>query len=476
MVLAMLKEPSFSAVAPFRASRWRRFAVAGLVAAVLAPLVSMPASALDGDDGAHYWVQERLRADAARRRLEGPIVQRPTRLIRRAAPVLGYARPAGPNEVPPVDPNAPQEARPADASAPPTAINPPATEPNPAAQAPALPQATFTVLVMGDSMGQMLGQGLTEAFGESRNVVVLQRAKENTGLVRDDYYDWVKGARDLANGPDRIDFAVMMIGSNDNQVLRDGNVVAEPQSPRWKQIYTQRVEAIDQAFRDRKIPLVWLSAPIVKSDRLSATLLRANEIYREAANTNHATYVDIWEPFADDRGMFASYGPDLGGQITKLRSADGVHFTKAGARKLAHFAEIEIRRALDQARPVIDPTIANLAPQVSPADPSLSQPVNQPKIDVPSSQPARAPDDLQALLPAPAAALQPVIPIKPAAGAVLPLTTPVISPGGQLATPSRTALRRPAAPASLVEQVLVEGRPVEPRAGRADDFRWPRTP
>ena len=53
----------------------------------------------------------------------------------------------------------------------------------------------------------------------------------------------------------------------------------------------------------------------------------------------------MWDGFVDKSGRFTLQGPDFEGQIRRLRAGDGVHFTKAGARKLAHYLEREIRRA-----------------------------------------------------------------------------------------------------------------------------------
>ena len=46
------------------------------------------------------------------------------------------------------------------------------------------------------------------------------------------------------------------------------------------------------------------------------------------------------------RGVSRTRGPDFEGQMRILRSGDGVHFTKFGARKLAHYVERELRRVL----------------------------------------------------------------------------------------------------------------------------------
>src|ERR671937_513986 len=75
-----------------------------------------------------------------------------------------------------------------------------------------------------------------------------------------------------------------------------------------------------------------------------------NQIIRERAYVNGVKYVDAYEGFVDDIGNFNPYGPDLTGKMRILREPDGVHFTPAGNRKLAHFVEREIRRDLTQAK------------------------------------------------------------------------------------------------------------------------------
>ena len=226
---------------------------------------------------------------------------------------------------------------------------------------------TYFVAVLGDSLGQMLAQGLSEAFENRPEVAILRKAKENSGLVRDDFFDWTKATRDMLASGEKIDFAVMLIGSNDRQPLRDANGSYEPRSPEWQAAYTQRIETIAAMFRDKKIPLVWVGLPILRSERLSADALAFNEFYRAYAEKSGATYIDIWEAFADEAGQYSAFGPDINGQTVRLRAADGIHFTKAGARKLAHFVEPEIRRNLDEVQPNTAPT-PNLANVPNPDD------------------------------------------------------------------------------------------------------------
>ena len=67
-----------------------------------------------------------------------------------------------------------------------------------------------------------------------------------------------------------------------------------------------------------------------------------DEIYRERAEKAGIVYVDIWDGFVDDSGRYAVQGPDFEGQIRRLRTGDGVHFTKAGAVKLANYVDAAI--------------------------------------------------------------------------------------------------------------------------------------
>jgi hypothetical protein len=69
------------------------------------------------------------------------------------------------------------------------------------ANKPAVPPSYF-VAVLGDSLGQMLAQGLAEAFTDRPGVAILRKAKENSGLVRDDFYDCKQRENQHRSHPD----------------------------------------------------------------------------------------------------------------------------------------------------------------------------------------------------------------------------------------------------------------------------------
>jgi uncharacterized protein len=308
----------------------------------------------------------------------------------------------------------------------------------------------FFINVLGDSVAVYAADGLSQAFVDKPEVAVVGRAHESSGLVRDDYFDWPKAAHDLATAKDKLDFVVIILGINDIQPLKDGADALDPLSDKWREVYGQRIERMVAPFKLAHVPVAWVGLPPMRNDRFNAQVIKLNELYKERAEKAGARYVDIWDAFADEGGEYDAYGPDINGQNAKLRAADGIHFTKAGARKLAQFLEADIKHAFDAAKPQSD--IANLPPDIE-----------QAAIDI-NAQIRR-----EMGVPAPAGVSPTSVePEKPLAGPILPLTARPMSAGGVLVT-RQTAARDVGA----LERVLAQGGPIEPKAGRADNFAWP---
>jgi hypothetical protein len=139
--------------------------------ALLAPalMASAPASA-QSDDGsaAAYWNRERERMQAQTR--PARVVQRPTHLIRRAAPRRGYVREEG--EIGALQSGPASEIEAADGTRPTPYVE--ATAPAAPVQGPG-----FTIAVLGDNIGFMLAQGLQELRQPTQRDDFAQGAREH---------------------------------------------------------------------------------------------------------------------------------------------------------------------------------------------------------------------------------------------------------------------------------------------------------
>jgi hypothetical protein len=299
--------------------------------------------------------------------------------------------------------------------------------------APAIPPSLF-VHVLGDSLADQLATGLADDLGDRTDIAVTSDAKPDSGLVRTDFYDWNRAVADLLAANAKIDAVVILIGANDRQTLREGDTALDPQSEAWQQAYARRIDAFLAPIKARNIKIFWVGLPPMRSDSLSAGMVNLNSLIRDRVTAAGGAYVDIWDGFVSSDGTYAASGTGLDGQTTRLRLPDGVHFSAEGARLAAHFVEGDLRRALGS---------APAAPVVA------SVPVAEPTVEGDGTPPAASE--------------------KPEFGPVLPLDAYETTPGG-------TLLGGPTPPAGSadpsVARVLVQGEPLAPKEGRADDFRW----
>jgi uncharacterized protein len=351
-------------------------------------------------------------------------------------------------------------------------------------------------VVLGDSMADWLASGLDQTFAENSDMNVVRKHRAYSSLIFNkdarNSVDWPALAREtLASQP--ANFVVMMIGLADREPIRvaavpprpavkpgtkpgqpgqpgqpdaaappadpakpaDGTDAADPaaadqpqpgtpaatyefKSEKWAELYGKRIDDTMAALKSKGVPVFWVGLPPLLGTRSTADMQYLNDLYRRHAEKNGITYIDVWDGFVDEAGRFTMQGPDYEGQIRRLRTPDGVYFTPAGARKLAHYVEREIQRALTPTGPIAVPL---------PQEPLLDAPVA-------AQQPGSGGTP------------------RPLAGPVIPLNASVdASKSDQLAG---NAAPRQTITDAVATRVLVKGEPMPAPAGRADDYAWPR--
>src|SRR5215471_11539341 len=337
--------------------------------------------------------------------------------------------------------------------------------------------ATVKVVVMGDANADWLAFGLEDAFSEKPEIGIVRKHRTDSGLIRYDPRrdsEWPQVAREIIIA-EKPKFVVMMIGNNDRQTIGEkapppAPANAQPiqpppavppsrpdlerqpveqqhrhmtpaqarqadygpwefQSEKWELAYIKRIDATIAALKSAGVPVIWVGLPSQRGTNASADSAYLNELYRSQAEKAGIVYVDIWDGFVDEDGEFSPQGPDYLGQTRRLRTSDGVYFTKFGARKLALYVEREIERSLSSQR-------------VPVALPVPAEPEHRGRKGKPGGS------------------------VRPMAGPVVPLTGANVGSGQVLlGGPGEN-------PGATVG--LNGGEAVAAPSGRADDFSWPR--
>lgn len=206
----------------------------------------------------------------------------------------------------------------------------------------------FPITVIGDSLAANLHLGITRQLRGHQNVILSKTIRGNASLVRYERYDILAGIQaQLAQTTPKI--AVIMTGIHDRQRFSPrafkGSKPAKPpvfSSVVWQEAYSARIDAMLKQLRRRNVAIYWVGLPIVRDRAHAQDNAYLNDIFRERLQIAGGKFIDIWEAFASENGAYTRLGPDLKGGNRRLRTKDGVHFTSAGAQKLAHFVVKEI--------------------------------------------------------------------------------------------------------------------------------------
>jgi hypothetical protein len=378
----------------------------------------------------------------------------------------------------------------------------------------------YRVQAYGDTFAEGMVAGLVEALADDPRVQVQKKHRVMIGIARPEFDDDVR-VEEISR--DTVHIAVVMIGLNDRFHIRSGprdRIMLGTDA--WRDEYGKRVDRFIKALKKRNMAIYWVGQPIMRRPDVNEPVQAMNAIVREKAYLNGVKYIDTIPHFVDDAGNFAPFGPDITGKQRQMRDAEGVLFSWAGYRKLAHFVEREIRRDLTQARSERNIPLAGAEVEqkriaaLRPTPEQESEQESEWKGTVSAERPAQAKSAVPAAVSGPRGEQKAdngriQLRMKNAAGReeniTLDLPRPAIPAaviqlitrkdtgekasqmgdvladdvgGGLVVLSSVTpvagaaGLPRRASPSQPFYQVWIKGERLPPRPGRSDDFSWPR--
>ena len=134
---------------------------------------------------------------------------------------------------------------------------------------------------MGDSIGLDMGGAPQSDLAGTGVVNAALDARESTGLTRPDYFDWpAELTTDLKSAQPQV--VVVMIGANDAQDFL-GPPDTPYASPKWNDLYAQRVAQFMQFASSGGAAVVWVGMPPMQNPGLSAQMADLNDIDQHQA-------------------------------------------------------------------------------------------------------------------------------------------------------------------------------------------------
>lgn len=211
------------------------------------------------------------------------------------------------------------------------------TTPTTAPPNPKMPTAAepLRVLIVGDSIGLDLGGPLQADLAGTGVVNAALDARESTGLVRPDYFDWPAELQsDIKSAQPQV--VVIMIGANDAQDFL-GPPDVPYTSPQWNPMYAQRVAQFMKIAEDGGAAVVWVGMPPMQNPGLNAQMSDLNAVVQQQAALAHpaVTFLSTDHTLGTPQGGYTAFITNGAGQVVNVRTPDGTHLTPGGGQVVA---------------------------------------------------------------------------------------------------------------------------------------------
>jgi uncharacterized protein len=205
------------------------------------------------------------------------------------------------------------------------------SDPEHPCRSPLSPADPLRLWIGGDSLAGSLGPSLGELTGKSGVVQPVFDARESSGLLSPEFVNWPKrGGEDMFIYNPEV--AVFIVGANDAKTLQDGG----ERGADWRTRYSALVEEMLVVLAGNGRAVYWVGAPVMADPAYSERVKAVNEVFRDvAARHPGVVYVDAYEAFSTADGDYAPALSMAGGKISRVRGADGIHFTPEGGDLLA---------------------------------------------------------------------------------------------------------------------------------------------
>ncbi len=300
----------------------------------------------------------------------------------------------------------------------------------------------YQVFVLGDSLAAGLWSGVSRAIDGDMRISLNGRYKEDSGLSRPEYYDW-NGALPKILESNKIDIAIVMIGSNDAQPIRDGQMRYAFDTKEWRDAYVKQVDKLMASLKAAGAAVYWVELPPMAAPNYDDSMKTIAAIHAERAKAAGVRFVATRDALLDN-GKYSDSGFDDTGEFKRLRSRDGVHFLKEGNNKLASLVTAAINKDIEIAVAATPQAPSPDASEETQPVPGFGQPLSASGVPAAPAQigPAevsQAKSDFAGALPAPS-------------------------------DPAMAQLAQTTRPGTDASRLFSRGEAITARPGRFDDF------
>jgi hypothetical protein len=216
---------------------------------------------------------------------------------------------------------------------------------------------TYRILVIGDALAGGLGAGLSRMAEPEPRFEIVNRFQETSGIARPEVYDWPASLPKIMEGKD-FNAVVVLMGAFDRQAIREGDFRLVFNTPEWKAAYEAKIDELLDVLNAAGLKIFWVAIPPMGDAKYEADMKVVAALQKQEVLSKGQVYVDLRSAFLTPDGEYTDKGPDETGEVSRLRSRDGIAFLRLGNNRFGQLLLTEIKRVIGTGPIETTPTLS----------------------------------------------------------------------------------------------------------------------
>ena len=196
------------------------------------------------------------------------------------------------------------------------------------------------VFFAGDSLMQGVAPWVMRELQSQYSIKSINLSKQSTGLSYSSFFDWPATIETTLDANPDIGALVIFLGPNDPWAVPDPNnkygKYIEFATPRWNELYKEKIQRILTAAQNHHVQVLWLLPPAMKKPKLNGQMDQLKQVIQQSIAPAQALVLDTRPLLENHQTPGFADSLSLDGKLTKVRTADGIHFTADGQKLLAN--------------------------------------------------------------------------------------------------------------------------------------------
>lgn len=209
----------------------------------------------------------------------------------------------------------------------------------------------FRILMIGDSLAGGLGAGMTRMATGDPRFEIANRFNEFASIMRPQNYDWADAITKMT-AVKPYDAAVILMGINDRQDWRNGNIRYAFGTPQWTEAYEQQLDRILDSVKAGGLKIYWVAMPPFGEPDFEADMQKLAALQKKHVEAKGGVVLDVRAALLGPDGTYTDRGLDEFGAERRIRESDGITFFKQGNNRFGILVLDALKAAEERSVPV----------------------------------------------------------------------------------------------------------------------------